>query len=447
MTAMTNDSSEPPVSPPKRRSKRFPFVARILAAMTLGALVGTVFGERAAPLGAIGKLIIDLIKGLAGPLLFVGILDAFLHTHVRLRSGLIMVAIAMTNAALAIVIGLTISNVLRPGLYLSLPKQDAGAAATMVPPASKIDLGKALSESMPTSVVKPFLDNSIISIVILAVLIGIALRFVKNEQIAKGDAAYKPVENSVATLYRTFEVMLGGVISLVPLAVFGVVAKTIGHDGFSPLIGLAPYVLVTILGLGIQVLLVYQGWLILIAHLPLRRFWVGARDAVVYAMGASSSLATLPVTLACLDKMKVSHRSARLAACVGTNLNNDGILLYEAMAVLVVAQAYGIHLSVEQQVLTALCCLLAGIGIGGIPDAGLISLALVLSTVGLSTELVPILMTVDWLLSRCRAMTNVTSDMLVAVLLDRFDPPQEDPHSGSLLIGAERGEAAVAIPG
>jgi Na+/H+-dicarboxylate symporter len=154
--------------------------------------------------------------------------------------------------------------------------------------------------------------------------------------------------------------------------------------------------------------------------MSLVRFWAGARDAVVYALGASSSLATLPVTLRCLDRMGVSPQSARLAACVGTNLNNDGILLYEAMAVLFVAQVYGINLSVAQQLVAAVSCVIAGIGIAAVPDAGLISLSLVLATVGLPSEIVPLLLTVDWLLSRCRAMTNVTSDILVAVLLDGF---------------------------
>src|SRR5206468_6850650 len=118
-----------------------------------------------------------------------------------------------------------------------------------------------------------------------------------------------------------------------------------------------------------QVFVVDQAWIVLVARTPLRRFWAGARDAVVYALGSSSSLATLPVTLRCLDRMKVSPQAARLAACVGTNLNNDGILLYEAMAVLCVAQAHGIHLGLGQQVVAAAACALAGVGIGGVPDA------------------------------------------------------------------------------
>lgn len=407
----------PPPQVPTRR--RFSFVARILTAMLLGVLVGLAVGDRAKGLGDLGTVIIGLIKALAGPLLLFAVLDALVRTNVRLRSAALMVSIAVANAFIAVVIGLTISNVLQPGRHL-VPPDLAPGVASPVPKAAKIDFWAELVGYIPTSVIKPFLDNSIISIVFLAVLGGLAIRRVRHEQMERGEHGYLVVEEFIATGFRIVEKMLGMVIAMVPVAVFGVVASAIGRQGFAPLKGLAAYVSVAVLGLAIQVFVVYQGWLVLVARMPLRRFWSGAREAIVYALGASSSLATLPVTLRCLDRMKVSPQSARLAACVGTNLNNDGILLYEAMAVLFVAQVYGIHLTLAQQVLAAVSCVIAGIGIAAVPDAGLISLALVLSTVGLPLELVPLLLTVDWLLSRCRAMTNVTSDILVAVLLDRL---------------------------
>jgi Na+/H+-dicarboxylate symporter len=416
-------------SEPVRSRPRIPFVLRIVAAMALGALVGALLGPQADRLGEAGSVVIDLIKGLAGPLLFFAILDAFLRTRVRTRSALVMVAISLTNAAIAVVIGLALSNALRPGDQL---RQTSRPTATPAAPSGKIDVLREISGYLPRNVIRPFLENSVISIVVLAVLVGAALRYVKEEQTREGLRDYVVVEQFVATGFRTIEVLLGGVITLVPLAVFGVVARTIGRDGVRPLSGLAWYVGVAILGLAFQVLVVYQAWVVFVARMPLRKFWSGGRDAVVYALGASSSLATLPVTLRCLDRMGVSPQSARLAACVGTNLNNDGILLYEAMAVLFVAQAYNIDLSFGQQLLAAGACVIAGIGIAAVPDAGLISLALVLATVGLPVEIVPLLLTVDWLLSRCRAVTNVTSDVLVAVLLDRFYPgaPDEIPDPG-----------------
>ena len=167
------------------------------------------------------------------------------------------------------------------------------------------------------------------------------------------------------------------------------VARTVGLYGFRSFRGVLAYV-----GVGSprawrsRSSVVYQAWLVLVARMPLRRFWSGAREAIATAIGTGSSLATLPVTLRSLDRMGVSPQSARMAACVGTNLNNDGILLYEAMAVLFVAQAIGVELTVGQQVLAAAACVVAGIGISGVPDAGLISLLIVLKTVKLPEEAV-----------------------------------------------------------
>jgi Na+/H+-dicarboxylate symporter len=141
-------------------------------------------------------------------------------------------------------------------------------------------------------------------------------------------------------------------------------------------------------------------------------------------MSTNSSLATMPVTLRALEAMDVSPESARLAACIGTNLNNDGITLYEAMAALFLAQALGYDLSFSAQLTIVLASLMAGIGVAGIPEAGLIVLPLVLSAAGLPEPVVavmlPLVFSVDWILARCRSGVNVLADMLVAILLDRW---------------------------
>ena len=248
----------------------------------------------------------------------------------------------------------------------------------------------------------------------LSLAFGLALRKLKNmgEDVAS-------VEKAVATLRRAMEVLLSWIIQAVPLAVFGVVASSIGKYGLDPLKGLAAYVGVGLLGLILHPLIVYQSWLVAYVRMPLSRFWREAREPVVYAAGANSSLATLPVTLKALDGLGVSKSSSTLGACVGTNLNNDGIILYEAMAVLFVAQAHGLHLTMGQQLSAAFSCLVAAMGIAGIPEAGFISLSLVLATVGLPVELLPLLLTVDWILARARSVVNVLGDMMISILIDR----------------------------
>ncbi|HEX6765696.1 MAG TPA: cation:dicarboxylase symporter family transporter, partial [Polyangiaceae bacterium] len=158
------------------------------------------------------------------------------------------------------------------------------------------------------------------------------------------------------------------------------------------------------------------------------KFWREAREPVTYAAGANSSLATLPVTLRALDRLGVPRSASALGAMVGTNFNNDGIILYEGMAVLFVAQASGIELSVGAQLLAAVTCLIAAMGVAGIPEAGFISLALVLNTVHLPLEILPLLLTVDWIIARGRSVTNVLSDMLLSILIAR--QPEQEPGPG-----------------
>jgi Na+/H+-dicarboxylate symporter len=169
-------------------------------------------------------------------------------------------------------------------------------------------------------------------------------------------------------------------------------------------------------------------------YYPLLAWWIGKKppqvylkggaDAIVTGFSTNSSLATVPLTLRCLtENMGISERSARLSACVGTNLNNDGITLYEAMAALFLAQATGFSLDLPQQMVIVLASIMAGVGVAGIPEAGLIVLPLVLGAAGLPEAVVvaaiPLVMPVDWIIARCRSVVNVLSDMLVAILLDR----------------------------
>lgn len=389
----------------------------IVGAMILGLVAGPLLGPSAAPLGELGKLVIQLIKAVATPLIFFAIVNAVLTTEIAGRGAARLVGFAMLNAVFALSIGLLLSNLLHPGAHLSgvaTPKPEDLAAYA----GKKVELLKTIASYVPTSWVGPFSENLVISIVGMALLVGFGLRRVRSEQLAAGREGYKVLEDAVGATLRLLEVVLHWMVLGVPLAVFGVVAKTVGENGFAPLIGLGWYVAVGIGGLALHVVCTYQLWLVLWVRMPLREFWAAAREPVLYALGANSSLATLPVTLRALERLRVSKSSATLGACVGTNLNNDGILLYEGMAVLFVAQASGMVLTLSQQLGAAASCMVAAAGVAGVPEAGFISLALVLNTVGLPIELLPLLLTVDWVIARGRSVVNVLSDMMLSILID-----------------------------
>lgn len=399
--------------------RRVPLSAWILGAMLVGLVVGPLLGKDAAPLGELGKLVIQLIKAVATPLLFFAIVNAIVTTEVRARAGVRLLGLATFNATLALGLGLLVSNVLRPGDHLAAAVAPPDPAKLAAYADKKVDFVQTLVSYVPTSFVTPFVENTIISIVLLAVLLGAGLRVVRGQQLAAGQTGHRAIEEGVATLLAVLETVLGWVVALVPLAVFGVVAKTVGEYGLAPLKGLAAYLLAGVGGLALHALVVYQIELRFWARMELGRFWRAAREPVVTALGTNSSLATLPVTLRALDNLGVSRSSSALGACVGTNFNNDGILLYEGMAVLFVAQASGLHLDLGQQVLASVTCLVAAMGVAGVPEAGFVSLALVLNTVGMPVELLPLLLTVDWVIARGRSVVNVLSDMVLSILLDR----------------------------
>jgi DAACS family dicarboxylate/amino acid:cation (Na+ or H+) symporter len=276
---------------------------------------------------------------------------------------------------------------------------------------------------LPTNRVEPFSTNNVLALVFLSVLFGAAIRSFKHEE-----ATWVPaVEQLVEGGCRVSERLMIWLVKLTPLAVFGVIAKVVGDSGFSLFAPLVKYTLTALLGLSIQMLIVYQAWLHFYCKRSLKEFWQTASESLFNAFGVNSSLASLPLTLKALDKLGCGKESSRMAACIGTNLNNDGILLYEAMAVIFASQTMGVHLTLGAQLTVAFLCVVTAVGIAGVPDAGLISLAVVLSTLGIPNEILPVLLVVDWIIARVRSITNVSADMTTALILDRMEKGKPPP--------------------
>jgi Na+/H+-dicarboxylate symporter len=396
------------------------FPLQILAAAVIGAIAGPWLGTTTGPLGDAGRIVIELLKAFAVPLVFFGIVQAVLVADWKGRLVARFLMIVVINAVLAMVIGVTLSRLIRPGegmkeVLLASGLSSADTGASLAAKLKDVSLASGLLGHIPTSLLRPFVDNAMLSVVFIALFVGFAFRRSQSEGL--GD----PLP-ALRFLLRATEIAISAVIRLVPLAVLFVVAKVTAAHGLEAFKPLGWYFLAAALGLLLHVTFVYQSWIVFYARMSLRRFWAAALEPVGFALGVASSLATVPVTLRALDTLGVSLRSSRLVVLVGTNLNNDGILLYEAMAVVFVAQAHGLELALAQQVSLFAIAVVAGVGISGIPEAGLISLAIVMATVGLPLDLVPLLLTVDWALGRLRAATNVLGDLAGSVAIDSREP-------------------------
>jgi Na+/H+-dicarboxylate symporter len=397
-----------------KTSSEKPLTTKILIGMAAGIGVGLVAGPSTAGLGIAGKLFIQLIKVMAVPLVFFSVVDALISTRITWGAARKLLAVVVVNTSVALAIGLALSNLVQPGTYFE--RSVASIEGAQPPKVESINFGKVLSSIVPTSVVAPFAENNVIAVVLLALLLGTALR----QHLTGGRADYElmQAEKLIRTVLSVWNSGLMLLVRLVPFAVFCVTARTVGEYGFEPFKGLSLYIILACLGMMLQIVLVYPVWIRFVGGIPLKRFIEAAKKPVVYAFGTNSSLATLPLTLEALDSLKVSKGASRLGACIGTNLNNDGIVLYEAMAMLFVAQAFGFHLTLEQQLLAAGMSLIAAVGVAGVPEAGVVSLSLVLTAVGLPLEIVPLLLTVDWIVARMRSVTNVLSDLTVSIGID-----------------------------
>lgn len=385
----------------------------ILLGIGAGIGTGLLLGKDAAILGNLGKYFISLIKAVAAPLLFFAILEAILTSEIRWKEARRFLGVIAVNTVIAASLGMILSNILQPGKHLTILKGISDGGVLSAAEGKKIDFLGFVDNLLPDSIVEPFLNSNVLGIVFLAVLIGIALRTFSTEK-----AEWLPAwEHFVNGGYKLSERIITWLVGLTPFAIFGVMAKSVGESGLDVFKGVSAYLGVGMLGLCLQTFVVYNLWLI-IRKVNLRHFWKEATAPCLNAFGINSSLATLPLTLKALDNLKVSKASSRMAACVGTNLNNDGILLYEAMAVIMVTQALGMNLGFGEQLSIAFLCVLTSLGIAGVPEAGIISLAVILGTLKLNTEILPVLLSVDWILARMRSVTNVVADMTTSIVID-----------------------------
>jgi len=394
------------------RWNKLPLYLRILSAMVGGLITGYALGERAAVFEIPSKVILQLLGALAPPLILIAVTHVLMTTKITAQTARRLVGLLLLNTTVAIVIGLTVANVLKPGSWseFSRPEATEQAGSTGVDPVA------LLTSNVPRSILGPLGDKqNIIGVILIAVAFGVALRGLRHQKVTT-------IESLVEVAYKVLLIVLHWLIQLVPIGVFAIVAEVVGTQGFGPFKAMGAFVFAVLLALLLQ-----TTWYLI----RIRAFsWVRPlamlrqmRDALVMAFSTDSSTVTMPVTYQCLkDKVGVREESASLGALVGANFNNDGTALYEAMAALFIAQLLGQDLTVWQQVIIVFTSIIASVGAAGIPEAGLVTMTLVFTAVGLPVEYIALLLTVDWFLDRCRTTINVLGDVNVACILDGRTP-------------------------
>lgn len=407
--------------------KVIPLYLQILIALGLAVGLGVLLGAgNYAPqqktlienLAIPCDLILKALRALATPLILLAVLHSFMTAEIPGRSGRKLLWLLLTNTLAAILIGLLVANLLQPGKWGQLAHPSGGTEAIK----KTLDPWLLLQDMVPDAVLKPLVDNNVIQLIILALSFGVALRGLKSIQIERGHTDYVPVQQVITVLFEAVIRILNWIITLIPLAVFGIVARTVALKGFEPFKALGGLVVAVIIALLLQ-LCFYLIRVKLGSWVNPFKLLQGGADALITAFSTASSTVTMPITFdALIEKVGLRESSASLGALVGSNFNNDGTALYEAMAALFISQVIGVTLPLPQQIIVVLTSIFASVGAAGIPEAGLVTMTLVFSAVGLPTEYIAILITVDWFLDRCRTVINVMGDMTVSALLDGKHP-------------------------
>lgn len=399
---------------------------QILLGAVFGVLVGGYFHSLGAEhqvvqgglyaSGLVGTLFIDLLKMILIPLVFcsiaVGIANLRQHSQMHRVWVTTLVFFAFTMA-IAITLGLAASNYFKPGSGLQIAMF---ADAMQSFEAQQLPLPEFFAQFLHGLFMNPFAalaNGNVIAVVIFALILGIAL-------VVGGDR-YKNLLSILQELLELTMRIVGWVMVLAPFGIAALLIKLVATQDTAMLGTLAKFITVvvgtTLLhGVVILPLLLY----LITGKTPLW-FWRGAREALITAFATSSSSATLPVTMRCTTQhLHVKPEIAGFVVPLGATMNMDGTALYEAAAALFIANLIGVDLSLTQQMIVFVTAMIAAIGAPGIPSAGMVTMVMVLQSVGLPAEAIAILLPIDRLLDTLRTTVNVQGDMIGSLVVQKL---------------------------
>jgi Na+/H+-dicarboxylate symporter len=396
-----------------------PIVYRLAIAFAIGATLGLVFGERATVLQPLGDLFLRLLGMLVVPLVVVTILSGMQRlspAKLGRIGGLVVLAYAATTFV-AGAIGLTLANLLNPGVGVTFT---GGEAQSATPPT----LADVLLGIVPENPVTAMAGGDIISVIFFVVVFGLGLTVARDvtedDRVAEGiDTIFAVSEGATQALFKA----VWGVMEYGVIGVFALVAASIGTNGVGGILSLGSLVGVIALAIAIHMVVVY---LVIITGLFLGRsplsFLAGAKNAMVTAFSIRSSSGTLPVTMTDAEEhLRIDESVYGFSLPLGSTINMDGAAIRQGVTAVFAANILGIQLGLGEQVVALLTVVLVSVGTAGVPGAGLIMLTIVLETLGLPLTVVGFVAAVDPILGRIATMNNVTGDLAVSALVAKYN--------------------------
>jgi len=402
------------------------FLALLFAGIVAGVVCGWFFGPAMQSVAWMGTFFLNALKMLIVPLIvssmIVGIGSMGDVRRLGRQGGTIFVYY-FTTTGLAVLLGIILVNIIQPGVGVVLV--EGSVVPDAVAGKEAIGFTDIVLSLISPNIVGAAAEMDILPLIVFSLAFGAVLTTLG----VRGEPVLRFFDGVNEAMMKLVDI----VMILAPLGVFGLIASKLGDAGggaafWGELIKIGKYSLTVLLGLLLHAVVVLPLILSLVTRRNPLRYAMGMMPAIGTAWSTASSSATLPVTLDCAEERnKVSRRSALFVLPLGATINMDGTALYEAVAAIFIAQAVGVDLSAGQQTLIFITATLAAIGAAGIPQAGLVTMVIVLKAVGLPLEGIGLILAVDWFLDRFRTSVNVWGDSVGAAVLDHYHPVTNAP--------------------
>lgn len=364
----------------------------------------------------IGQLFIRLMQMLVVPLVFFSIADGCRNlgdTETLGKVGVRIVVFYLFTTALAIFISLTLASAVGPGKGMNMSIGDQSFEVDK----TDISLSDTILDFIPTNPIEALAEGNMIQIIIFAVLVGLLIASMEDRLITLG--------NIVTEMNDLMMGMTMWVMKLAPIGVFFLIARTFSTLGYDAILSMLTYMASVLGSLVVQLIIVYMLLLVIFVRVNPFKFLKNFAPVMTFGFSTASSSATVPIHIQTLEDMGVDKKISSFTIPLGATINMDGTAIMQGVAVIFIANAYGIALSPRDFMTVILTATIASVGTAGIPSVGLITLSMVLESVGLPVEGVAIIMGIDRILDMARTTVNLGGDatgtMIVANSVGAFD--------------------------
>lgn len=398
--------------------KKMSLATKIFIALVLGITAGLALTSHASVatdyIKPFGTIFLNLIKWIVTPLVFFSIMAGVISMRDIKKVGSVGVKTLvyyLCTTAFAITIGLIIANLFK-GFFPVLKTTDLVYEA-----AAPVKFMDTLVGIFPSNFLAPFVEANMLQIIVASLIIGFALLLVKQQK----EIEFKMVDILNDVFMKAMEM----IVALSPIGVFCLICPVVAENGPSVLGSLAKVLLVAYLGYIFHAVVVYSLAVKAAGGMSPLKFFKGMMPAIMFAFSSASSVGTLPINMECVEKLGASREVSSFVLPLGATINMDGTAIYQGVCSIFIASCFGITLTFPQMLTIVLTATLASIGTAGVPGAGMVMLAMVLSSVGLPVEGIALVAGVDRIFDMGRTTVNITGDASCAIIVSAMEKKKQ----------------------